>query len=165
MFKKTTGIFSLGLAIALLAFTVASATGTSIIKTCVDSSGHFRLITGTAKCTRLEKPLSWNQQGPKGDQGIQGLQGIQGIPGIKGDQGLQGPSGSQFVVVDANGQEVGIASGTGGEMFLRKMGNYWVSISIAPLEIIQAEPAYEYEYRRVLILQQSHHKYSIVLAT
>lgn len=33
-------------------------------------TGHLRVVDSPDDCTRLESPLSWNQQGPQGDPGV-----------------------------------------------------------------------------------------------
>jgi hypothetical protein len=50
-------------------------------------SGLLRVIDAGKTCRQLETPISWNQQGPKGDRGEIGQ------PGPKGDAGLMGPPG------------------------------------------------------------------------
>jgi hypothetical protein len=169
MSKKAVWIFSLVVAIMFLFVTVASASGTSIIRACVDGMGRMRIIGPLAKCTSVEKLLTWNQQGPpgpqgpKGAQGIQGLpgaqglpgvqgpQGLQGLPGPKGDQGIQGPpgpqgpSGSQFVVVDSEGREVGITFGGGAVVLPQPVDNHWLMIPVGPTEIGQSTIPYDYE--------------------
>jgi hypothetical protein len=44
-------------------------------------------------CSSLQTPISWNQQGPKGDPGPQGSKGDQGPQGNSGPAGPQGPAG------------------------------------------------------------------------
>src|SRR5687767_12892664 len=87
------------LAAAVLAATVAAgvAFGTipgsgGVINGCYGSSGLLRVIDVDAggKCTASERPISWNEQGPKGDAGLRGEQGPKGDPGPQGPQGLQG---------------------------------------------------------------------------
>lgn len=49
------------------------------------------------------------EQGPKGDTGPQGIQGIQGEQGPKGDTGPQGepgPAGQDYVLTEADKQEI-----------------------------------------------------------
>ncbi len=72
-------------------------------------SGQLRVIDTEAgqECSKSEKALAWNRQGPKGDtgpagpmgdagpQGPQGGPGPQGEPGPKGDPGIQGPKGDK----------------------------------------------------------------------
>ncbi len=148
MSKKRMGIFALVVAVALLGATVASATGTSIIRACVDGLGRMRIIPANATCKSTEKILTWNQQGPPGPQGLKGAQGIQGLPGPKGAQGIQGPpgpSGTQLMVIDSSGQELGILYGDYGYSVLRKVGNYWLVIGINPFGIRQDTIRYVYE--------------------
>lgn len=44
--------------------------------------------------------------GPKGEKGDTGEQGIPGEKGEKGDQGEQGPAGADYVLTDADKQEI-----------------------------------------------------------
>src|SRR5262245_5201254 len=63
--------------IALFALTVAAAGGAaaavgggSEIQGCVSRDGTIKLITaGNPSCEAVQTPISWNQQGPKGDPG------------------------------------------------------------------------------------------------
>ena len=63
--------------------------------------GILRVIDAEAgkTCTSFETPISWNQQGPKGDPGsagpagADGADGAQGLPGPQGEAGLRGPQG------------------------------------------------------------------------
>lgn len=55
------------------------------------ASGLVRIVEDTSTCRRLEKPLTWNQQGP---QGAIGPAGPEGAPGPAGPQGAQGPAGA-----------------------------------------------------------------------
>lgn len=63
------------------------------------SKGDVRVVEPGEACRSYEAPLSWNQQGVKGDQGIQGIQGVagpqgpQGVPGPQGERGFTGESG------------------------------------------------------------------------
>jgi hypothetical protein len=83
------------------------------INACVNKGlGILRVIdpsTG-ATCTRSEKPLAWNQTGPKGAAGANGQQGatgatgatgVQGPAGTPGADGAQGPAGPQGPKGDA----------------------------------------------------------------
>lgn len=57
--------------------------------------GVLRVIDSEAgeTCSRVEAPISWNQQGPQGQPGADGAQGPPGPPGPQGPQGDQGPQG------------------------------------------------------------------------
>lgn len=109
---KTTGLVVAIAAMVTGIGTVAFATipADNIINSCYNStanpSGSLRVIdTSTgATCAKNERPLSWNQVGPRGLQGVPGPQGSvgetgpQGIPGATGatgDTGLQGATGPQ----------------------------------------------------------------------
>lgn len=64
-------VFALG--VGLLAGPAISAGQSNVINACVNkSTGLLRIAK---KCTKSEKPLSWNQRG------IQGEQGLPGVPG------------------------------------------------------------------------------------
>ena len=107
---------------------IFAASQSSQISGCVNKkTGALRVAS---KCTSLEKPISWNIQGPQGDVGPQGLagpqgekgdtgstglQGEKGDPGLKGDTGAkgekgdvgpQGPAGTQVVTTQAAVQKV-----------------------------------------------------------
>ena len=99
--KKRSSPKSLGLAAAV---TVALAAGAAyatipgssgVINGCYGKqNGHLRVIdteTGQS-CGNFETPISWNQQGLKGDTG---LAGPPGAKGDKGDTGETGPAGAQ----------------------------------------------------------------------
>jgi hypothetical protein len=60
--------------------------------------GGVRVIDAEAgaHCTNLEKPFSFNQQGPKGDPGQKGDAGSPGVKGDKGDKGDPGDSLASF---------------------------------------------------------------------
>jgi hypothetical protein len=86
-------------AVALGATSVAYATGglsSDVIHGCYKANGgQFRI---GVNCTKKEKPLWWNAQGPKGDTGPQGPAGPTGPKGddgkgTKGDKGNTGPAG------------------------------------------------------------------------
>ena len=71
---------------------IFAASQSSQISGCVNKkTGALRVAS---KCTSLEKPISWNIQGPQGDVGPQGLAGPQGEKGDAGDTGPQGETGS-----------------------------------------------------------------------
>jgi hypothetical protein len=85
-----------------------------VVHACYQKNGGGLRVIDTAgrgfagKCRKSEKPLAWNEQGPRGLQGIQGVQGSQGLLGPKGDkgdpgaQGQQGP-GAQWALVNPDG--------------------------------------------------------------
>jgi collagen triple helix repeat protein len=95
---------SLGVAVAAAFALVGVAFGaipgaSGVISACYDKqSGQVRIYDGaggTPKgCGKTEAPISWNQQGPKGDTGPPGPQGPAGPQGIQGSQGPQGPVGA-----------------------------------------------------------------------
>jgi hypothetical protein len=61
----------------------------------VKQVGILRVIDTSSgqKCTALEAPLDWSQQGPAGPAGPAGPQGPQGDEGPAGPAGPQGPAG------------------------------------------------------------------------
>jgi hypothetical protein len=73
--------------------------GDGLISACYNSSsnpsGQLRVVDAEAggKCAKNEKPLSWNQRGPKGDKGDPGPPGPQGLQGPQGETGPAGPEG------------------------------------------------------------------------
>ena len=92
------------IACAALAGGVAYAAipdGNGVIHGCYNTganpSGALRVIDteAGAKCAKNEKPLAWNQQGPKGDKGDQGDPGPAGPAGPAGPTGATGPQGPQ----------------------------------------------------------------------
>jgi hypothetical protein len=58
-------------------------------------SGGLRVIDAEAgaKCAKNEKPLNFNQQGPKGDRSDTGPQGLPGKDGVDGTNGVNGADG------------------------------------------------------------------------
>lgn len=94
---------AVGLTAALaLASTVAYAAlpdGNTINGCYQEITGELRVVherTGDG-CRASERPLAWNQQGPKGDAGPQGPPGpagADGAPGPQGPQGEPGPAGA-----------------------------------------------------------------------
>lgn len=78
---------------------IPSADG--VIHSCYNASSNasskLRVIDqeAGAKCSKNEKPLDFNQKGPKGDTGPQGPQGEKGDTGPQGPQGKTGPTGPQ----------------------------------------------------------------------
>jgi Collagen triple helix repeat (20 copies) len=99
--RKKTSI-AVGLAATLAAVGgVSVATGAipgsgdGVISACYSTDGSVRVIDGEAGkvCNKGWTPLSWNQQGVKGDPGPKGDVGPQGPQGEAGPQGPQGPAG------------------------------------------------------------------------
>ena len=102
-----------GATIAVTAATVLAAVGGVSVATgaipgtggtidaCYDATGNLKVIDKAAgqACSTKTKPLSWNQQGVKGDTGPQGPQGVQGVPGPTGPQGVQGPAGPENIFI------------------------------------------------------------------
>lgn len=67
-------IFALG--VGLIAGPAISASQSNVINACVNkSTGLLRIAK---KCTKAEKPLSWNKQGLPGEQGLPGMPGQTG---------------------------------------------------------------------------------------
>jgi hypothetical protein len=50
--------------------------------------------TASASCSKGQKEIAWNQQGPKGDKGDQGPQGPAGTNGTNGKDGVDGTNGA-----------------------------------------------------------------------
>ena len=95
------GVRALLIATAMLAgatgIALATIPGSSgVISGCYEKrTGILRVIDAGAgkQCLSFETPISWNQQGLKGDPGTQGIQGPKGDTGAIGPQGNAGPSG------------------------------------------------------------------------
>jgi hypothetical protein len=56
-------------------------------------NGQLRVVNSAADCNSAELPITWNQQGVKGDKGDKGATGAQGPAGQQGARGATGPSG------------------------------------------------------------------------
>jgi hypothetical protein len=59
----------------------------------IDTSAGQRCLVGPNPSRPLEAPISWSQQGPKGDIGPAGLPGAKGDKGDSGARGADGPPG------------------------------------------------------------------------
>lgn len=94
----------------MLVFTTMSSA--DVINGCVDKEGKLRIVADAAECKDKEQLLSWNTEGPAGPQGEQGPEGEQGPPGP------EGPSGLRNVVLDGNGEEIGLFYQLGGYVTL-----------------------------------------------
>src|SRR5262249_34467684 len=83
-------------AIGYAAIPGSGGTITACYNTSTNPSGSLRVINAEAgaKCSKNERTLTFNQQGPEGDKGDKGDQGIQGIQATHGLQGLQGRPGA-----------------------------------------------------------------------
>jgi hypothetical protein len=85
-------------ALALVSAGVAYATipdGSGVIHGCYTNKGGILSVIDPATgqtCSSLQTPITWNQQGPKGDPGPQGDKGDKSDPGPQGPQGDPGPS-------------------------------------------------------------------------
>lgn len=91
---------AIALVVALGGVSVAAIPGSSgKISGCYhEKYGGLRVIDAEAgaKCTQHERPIGWNEQGPKGDAGPAGpagADGKDGNPGDPGAPGAQGPAG------------------------------------------------------------------------
>jgi hypothetical protein len=87
----------IALLVALGGVAVASIPGPGrVIKACYSkSTGTLRAIDSKKRCSRkVERTLSWNQQGPRGLQGVQGSKGVQGNKGDAGTTGNKGDAGT-----------------------------------------------------------------------
>jgi hypothetical protein len=84
----------LGVAGGVAYATIPSSSG--VINGCYEKrTGILRVIDAQAgaKCLSIETPISWNQQGLKGDPGVAGPIGPAGAQGAPGAQGEAGPRG------------------------------------------------------------------------
>ena len=63
------------------------------LKACVGGNGVMRLLKGK-RCSRGQKTVAWNQEGPAGAKGPAGAAGAAGPAGSQGPQGPQGASGT-----------------------------------------------------------------------
>jgi hypothetical protein len=119
--------------------------------TAANPSGSLRVIDTEAggKCAKNEKPLVWNQQGPKGDKGDKGDTGPAGPAGPSGPAGETGPAGpagppgspGTSVGYEATG---GLHALSGTETIISKdlpAGNYVVFASVL-VERGSADPDY-----------------------
>ena len=61
-------VLAAGAAVAL-ATTPLERQATRSIRACVDGKGRVRLPAAGAACTRRERAVTWNVQGPKGEAG------------------------------------------------------------------------------------------------
>jgi hypothetical protein len=77
---------------------VSSSPGSgSVIHGCYKKKGgSLRLVAADKRCSRGERAIAFNQQGPAGSRGIQGVTGSPGASGAKGEQGPQGPGATTF---------------------------------------------------------------------
>ncbi len=80
--------------VAASGFAVAAIPSSNgVIGACYKTkSGALSVIKGK-KCPRGSRPLSWNQQGPRGLAGKGGASGLKGATGPQGSQGTQGTKG------------------------------------------------------------------------
>lgn len=78
-----------------LAYTAASTPAT-LIHACMNgNNGNVRIVAGKHDCRKSETPLSWNQQGIRGEAGPTGPQGEKGDTGDTGPTGPQGQAGER----------------------------------------------------------------------
>jgi hypothetical protein len=80
-----------------VAYSAIPATNGAINGCYEKKTGILRVIDAEAgkKCLSFETPISWNQQGAKGDPGATGATGAQGDQGSQGPQGPAGPQGDR----------------------------------------------------------------------
>jgi hypothetical protein len=75
------------------ALLLAPAAPAATISACQKKKGGaIRIVSSRAKCTKSEKKISWNTQGPAGKNGTNGTNGAPGAPGTAGAKGDIGPS-------------------------------------------------------------------------
>jgi hypothetical protein len=83
-----------------------SSASNKVINACSNTkTGALRIAS---KCSKSERPISWNSHG------TQGLQGPPGTPGTPGAIGPAGLPGTSLVVLDANNNLVGYPLGLAG---------------------------------------------------
>lgn len=95
------------------------------INGCYDAKGNLRVVDPAGSCANKETPLSWAQQGPKGDTGPAGPKGDTGPAGADGAQAimiggenLAGGRASAFLKLDGvNGEST--ADGHAGEIDIK----------------------------------------------
>ena len=85
--QRNTSIFasSLVLSISLVASSamISNAVSTPTIKACaVKKTGDLRIITGSAKCKKTERLVTWGTKGPTGAKGSTGAAGTPAIPSV-----------------------------------------------------------------------------------
>lgn len=69
--------------------------GGDVIRACVASNGSTRIVLGGVSCRNGERPLSWNEIGPRGPRGATGATGPAGPKGDTGAAGATGATGAQ----------------------------------------------------------------------
>jgi Lamin Tail Domain/Collagen triple helix repeat (20 copies) len=106
-------VLAVGAAVAL-ATTPLERQATKAIRACVDGKGRVRLPTAGNPCTKRERALTWNVQGPKGDQGAKGDAGERGPDGARGATGPQGAAGERGPAGPAGPAGAAGATGPGG---------------------------------------------------
>lgn len=91
----TVAALVLALALGLAAVGTVFAQDTTTINGCyANKSGALRVVNSAGACKSGETPISWNQQGPKGEQGLQGDPGANGADGPNGQDGKTVLNGS-----------------------------------------------------------------------
>jgi hypothetical protein len=97
------GIQALAVLLFFLAVLLATSGHAQVIHACAHKqTGVLRLVGGSTGCGQNESPVSWNQEGPKGEMGDSGE---------PGEVGPQGPPGPSLRVFDANGTDIGLLVG------------------------------------------------------
>lgn len=144
------GLLAVGIGYA--AIPAANGTISSCYNASSNPSGQLRVIDkdAGAKCGKNEKPLDFNQTGPKGDKGDTGEQGIQGIQGVKGDQGIQGIQGEQGLQGETGPQGEAGAGGLPGVYYAGAIDAHSVhedSIAILSRDVPSGSYVIEARYR------------------
>jgi hypothetical protein len=76
-------------------YAVAAQSGSGAIKGCSHKkTGALRVLSGTKKCKRTERALSWNVEGAPGATGTNGSAGLNGAKGENGPAGAAGSNGA-----------------------------------------------------------------------
>ena len=86
----------LSILLVLVSFGIFSSAQANEIRACVDRvDGRVRIVSDLSKCAGIEDPITWDQQGARGEQGEKGEKGEQGPIGSHGPAGLDGVRGPQ----------------------------------------------------------------------
>jgi hypothetical protein len=98
-------VVTIALILAMTGFAAAAIPDASgAIHGCYQKrTGILRVIGAGKRCSKDEKPISWNQQGPRGrdgSNGTNGTNGSNGTPGTPGTNGTNGTNGATNVTVN-----------------------------------------------------------------
>jgi hypothetical protein len=95
-------VVTLALILAMTGFAAAAIpdAGGAIHGCYQKRTGVLRVIGAGRRCSKGEKPISWNQQGPRGRDGSNGTNGTNGSNGTPGTPGINGTNGATNVTVN-----------------------------------------------------------------